>query len=102
MPDGAEKDAFIKDIFENILPNWLKIAEKQLEHGKKFMVLDTLTTCDFWIGGLYTNYINNEAMSFAKDQWAASLDNFPKFKAYGENFAAENEKWLKERPAAPI
>ena len=101
-PEGPERDELMKDIFENILPNFLKEAEKVLEHGKKFLVGDSLNTCDFWIGCLYTNYLNNQDIGFGKEQFAKVRDDFPKFKAYGERFAAENEKWLKERPAAPI
>ena len=63
---------------------------------------DNLNTCDFYIGGYYTNMITNPNVGFGKDQFAKALDGFPRFKAYGENFAAENEKWLKERPGAPI
>ena len=65
MQPGADRDALINDIFENILPKYLKIVEETCSKGQKFLVGDKLTTADFWIGGLYTNFINNSHVSFA-------------------------------------
>ena len=102
MPEGAEKDAFIKEIFEKILPPFLKVAEAQCSLGKEFLVSDKLCTADFFIGGLYTNYVNNDSISFAKDQWRSCLDDYPNFKAYCVRYAAANEKWISSRPSAAI
>jgi len=46
-----------------------------------------LTIADFWIGGIYTNFINNKEITYAQDKWPTCLDNFPHFKAYGERFS---------------
>ena len=45
-----------------------------LKDGKWVAGGDNLTIADFAVGGLYTNYCNNPAMSFAKDKWAALLE----------------------------
>ena len=65
------------------------------------MVGDKLTCADFWIGGLYTNYANNPNC-YTPERWAALLNDFPAFKAYGERFAAENKAWLDSRIQCPI
>jgi hypothetical protein len=57
---------------------------------------------DFFIGGLYTNYINNKNVGFAKDKWATCLEKYPNFKAYGERFTAANKKRLDSRKQYPI
>jgi len=63
---------------------------------------DDLSIADFWIGGLYTNYINNPHVGFAKESWKATLDQYPNFKAYGERFEQEMASYLKERDPMPI
>jgi hypothetical protein len=46
-----------------------------------------LTIADFWIGGIYTNFINYKEITYAKDKWPTCLDKYPHFKAYGERFS---------------
>ena len=49
-----------------------------------------MTIADFWIGGIYTNFIN-EGMKFPKtygeDKWPSCLDKYPHYKAYGVRFS---------------
>ena len=56
-----------------------------------------LTIADFWIGALYTNYINNPNITFAQEKWPTCLDNFPQFKAYGERFSEAMKTRLEKR-----
>ena len=97
----AERDAMYPDIFETIIPNFLKSIDHLCAKGE-FLVGDSLTTADFWIGGLYTNFCANENVGFAKERWQAILEEFPNFKAYGERFAQANSTYLGSRPSYPI
>ena len=93
--DEAKKEATIKNIFENVMPAFLKAFDAQFaEDG--FIAGANLSCADFCIGGIYTNFVANPDVSFAKEQWAALLVQFPNFKAYGERFAKEC-KWVQKR-----
>ena len=59
-------------------------------------------TADFLVAGTYLNYINNENVGFAKEQWQASVANYPNYKAYAERLAALLGSYLTSRPPAPI
>ena len=90
------KPHFVKDqdtgpIFEKILPNYLKVIEERCKAcTTKFLFGDKVTIADFAIGQLYTNYLNNDKISFEVEKWTAVRDQFPAFKKFGETFAAEN------------
>ena len=85
----TEFEEHIKKFFDETLPKFLREVEPVCaEH--KFIVADTITIADFRLGGLYTNYIMNDAMQYGRDQYGNCLDNFPNFKAYGERFTKEN------------
>ena len=88
-----EREAMYPEIFDKVLPGFLTRIDPLCAKGQ-FLVGDKLTCADFWIGGLYTNFFNNADIGFAKDRWAAVLAKYPNFKAYGERFAAANQKWL--------
>ena len=75
------------NIFNNVLPGLLKAIDARCAEGG-FIAGENLTCADFCIGGLYTNYLANKDVSFAPEKWAAVLDQFPNFKAYGERFTA--------------
>ena len=99
--DGPEKVTMIDNIFEKVIPAYLKFVEEVCGKGNKFLCGEKLTIADFWVGGVYTNFINNPAVGFAQDRWAASINDFPNFKAYGERYTEENSKWLGSRPTCP-
>ena len=96
-----EHVALFLDIFGNILPTYLATIEPICAKGE-FLVGDSLTTADFWIGGLYTNFFANKAVGFAPEKWAALLELYPAFKAYGERFAASNAEYLAKRASYPL
>ena len=96
-----EKDALIANIFDNAMPKLLSVVEPLCAKGE-FLVGSKLTIADFFIGGLYTNYINNKNVTFAHDKWPTCLDSFPNFKAYGERFSAAVKGRLDARPPCPI
>ena len=57
-----------------------------------------LTIADFYIGGLYTNFMNCKNMKVAKVEWAYAKIVYPKFTEYGERFTKANAKYLAKRP----
>ena len=77
------------NIFNVVLPKFLNIVEPILANGQ-YLCGENLSSADFWIGGLYTNFIANEHVGFTKERWLASTNDYPNFKAYGERFAAAN------------
>ena len=86
--DEGEKNKLIDDILTNVVPKFLTVIEPICAKGQ-FLVGDKLTCADFWIGGFYTNYAANP-LCYTPERWAALLDQFPAFKAYGERFVAAN------------
>ena len=96
-----EKDALIADIFAKSLPKLLDVVEPICAKGE-FLVGSKLTIADFWIGGLYTNFINNKNIPYAQDKWGTCLDNYPNFKAYGERFSEAVKGRLDSRPQCPV
>lgn len=96
-----KREAEYPNIFGKLIPRFLDQIEEQA--GKaEFLCGDDLTIADFWIGGLYTNYINNPHVGFAKESWEAALDTYPNFKAYGERFKKEMASYLEKRDPMPI
>ena len=60
-----------------------------------------LTIADFWIGGLYTNYMTNPD-SFGRRQFLDLLQYYPDFEAYGKRYAEANKDYLAKRPQYPM
>jgi glutathione S-transferase len=56
------------NVFDNILPKFLNHVEPLLANGQ-YLFGENITTADFWIGGLYTNFIANPDVGFAKERW---------------------------------
>lgn len=98
----AQHPEMFEDIFGKVLPKFLSVMETVCDKEDKFLVGNNLTVVDFFIGGLYTNYINNKNVSFAPDLWAKSVENYPKFKAYGERFAEAVKGRLDSRGQYPV
>ena len=96
----AERPALLEDL-KTQLTKFLTSIDAQCAKGQ-FLCGEKLTCADFAIGGIWTNFINNEHVSFGHELWAHLKETFPNFVAYGERFAAANAKHLEARPAAPI
>jgi len=96
-----QREAMYPEIFDNVLPKFLDLIDPHCAKGQ-FIVGEKLCVADFWIGGLYTTFFSNPAVGFAKDRFDAILAKYPNFQAYGERFAAANEKWISTRVPAPI
>lgn len=88
---GNDADARA-NVFTNVLPNYLKTLDADCAKGA-FICGNELTIADFCVGTLYTNYFANP-LTYDGDKWQAVLAKFPNFKAYGERFARESEKYL--------
>ena len=87
----------------HILPNHLSKYDKHLaEVNTPFLFGDKPMTADFLIAGLYLNYITNHMVGFGKEQWAASINDYPHFKAYGERMANLLADYLASRPKYPV
>ena len=97
----AEQEQLINEFFDKILPKFTAVVEPIAAKGE-WIAGPTLTMADFWIGGLYTNFINNPNITFAKDKWAGLKDTYPGFKAYGEKFTAEVQKRIDSRGQYPF
>lgn len=96
-----DREAMYPALFDDALPKLLDICEQRLE-GKTYLCGDKLSIADFFIGGIYTNYITNDSVGFAKEKWQVAADKYPNYKAYGARFAEANKKRLDNRPAYPV
>lgn len=67
LPKDKRADSY-PNIFGKLLPDFLNYVEETA--GKaEFLCGDEITIADFWIGGLYTNFIANPDVGFAKESW---------------------------------
>ena len=64
------------DHFTNIVHKLLGFLEPFAAKGC-FMVGQKLCAADFWIGGMYVNWMDNENVGFGKSHWAACKTKFP-------------------------
>ena len=85
------KAAAIETCFKTLEPFLVHIESVLKDSG--YLVGENLNTCDFWIGGLYTNLFKNQ-LRFTPEKWDALLAKFPKYAAYGERFSAANASWI--------
>jgi glutathione S-transferase len=95
LKDQAEIDEKVKDAVEGYVPKFLDEINDKCKDG--WLVGDKISLADFFVGGLYTNYLANENITFGKEGWASVLEKYPNFKAYGERYAAENAQHLSTR-----
>jgi len=103
---NEEKEEQIKKIFDEALPKLLNVVEPLCEKANAngdWLCTPNLSIADFWIGNIYTNFINEKTLTYAMDKWPTCLDNFPHFRAYGERFSDEMKVWLEYRkPVANV
>ena len=88
----------INTIFDKHVPEYLKQLEEYLSNNQgPFLCGEKITIADFMVGMLWASFINNDAVSFAKERWATASDEYPKCKEYGAAFLAANEKRMSNR-----
>ena len=92
----------MKEIVETHLPKLMALLEPYLDGPGTWLVGDKMTVADFYLGGVYTNYMNSASLGYCADDWANTKKSYPKFCAYGEKYAAEVAKHLANRPAVPL
>ena len=85
------KAAAIETAFKTLEP-FLEHVEGVLKESG-YLVGENLNTCDFWIGGCYTNFFKNP-LRYTPERWDALLAKYPKYAAYGERFSQANAAWL--------
>ena len=98
---AEDKEALYPALFDVAIPKLLNSLESRFASGE-WLVGNRLTIADFAVGQVYINYVANPAITFGQDRFAAVLEQFPNFKAYGEKFVAENKAHLDARPPRPI
>ena len=99
-PDEATRGPLLPALFGQTLPAFLDQVEPLCAKGQ-FLTGDSLCTADFLVGGLYTDRFTNSGVAFGEELWPKLLEKYPNFKAYGERFAAANERYLSTRPDCP-
>ena len=90
-------------MFENVLPKFLEHYEKVFADKKTaFLFGDKPVVADFLVAGIYVNFILNENIGFGREQWVASVANYPNYVAYGKRLEALLGSYLAERPKSSI
>ena len=74
----------------------VKVAPHLKDTG--FLLGDMLTIADFWIGGLYTNFMNHATIGYCDYEWSVSKLKYPAFVKYGERYLEANKEWYTTRP----
>lgn len=86
-----------------MLPRLLKVVEGELALSNNTWTCgEKITIADFFIGGIYTNWITNPNVPWGKDKYAKLMEDHATFKAFGERFAAEVKGRLDTRPSYPM
>ena len=83
--EEEKREAMYAEIFEQVLPKFLTIIAPLCEKND-WLVGDRMTIADFWIAGLYTNFLSNDQIGFAKERFQAVLKAYPAFEEYGKRF----------------
>jgi len=97
--DETKHDPMILEIVE-AMKKFLDGAAPHFEGN--FLVGDKLSIADFWIGGLYTNYLASSDIPFGKEQFSEVLASYPAFEAYGKRYAEEMKSYISSRAKYPI
>ena len=63
----------METFFNVTFPNFLKAIDPYCANDG-FLVGNSLTTADFWIGGIYVNYVTNPNVGYGKTEWAATVE----------------------------
>lgn len=94
-PSAEESEAEMKSLLETSLPQYIAKVEETLEkNGTTFLLADDkLYCCDFFAAKFYVDNITNKHCPLSK-LCGDILDAHPRFKAYGEAFAAANKAYL--------
>lgn len=61
-----KREAMVAEIFDSVIPNFLKIVEPLCEKNGKYLFGNKLTIADFVVGGLFTNFIENPKVMYGK------------------------------------
>merc|ERR1739838_112058 len=96
--DEAELEVYREKVFTEEFPKLMKNLDKWLQ-GDAFLLGKKLSVCDFFVGSFYLAMCVNPMCRYgvADGKWAKILEQYPKFRAYGERFRAENKKWIDVR-----
>ena len=63
---GAEYQAEISEIFDKLIPDFMKKLAPNLSGNSFLCGGHKLTIADFWIGSLYTNFMNRPNIGYEK------------------------------------
>ena len=86
-----------------MLPKFLAHYDKVFADKKTaFLFGDKPVVADFLIAGIYVNFILNENIGFGREQWVASVANYPNYIAYGKRLEALLGSYLTDRPKCSI
>ena len=97
--DEAKRDTMMPEIVEAVK----KFLDRAAPHfDGHYLVGDKLSIADFWIGGLYTNYLANPEITFGKEQFAEILAAYPAFESYGKRYADATSSYISSRAKYPI
>ena len=90
------KGKIYKMIYEHLIP-FIKIIEFKLSDQHWLVTKKKMTIADFWVGGMYVNYIANPK-AYGRVEFGELLEKYPQLRAYGERFKYENHRYLEIRP----
>ena len=96
-----DSDKAKKELLEIHWPKFYAKIEANLKSNSKFLLGNKLYSCDFMVGKLYTDIVANPA-AYGRAEFTQLLKDYPLFAKFGQNFAAENARYLKSRPTRPL
>jgi len=95
--EAEQKEKQVKAIEEEF-PKLMTNLDEWLKEDK-FLLGDKLSVCDFFVGSFYLAMCVNPKGRYGVEdgKWAKILKKYPKFKAYGERFRAENKEYVESK-----
>ena len=70
-------------------------------NNHKFLLGDKLMVCDFVVGSLYTDLVDNPN-AYGREDFSKVCRDYPAFKQFGEAFKESMSFYLKKRGPAPL
>lgn len=91
---GAKKAECIKEVTENLLPNYFKKIEEFCQEGWLIGDGSKIYMCDFFVASIYADLFINSKSWMTFDHRENIKAACPVYVAYAERFLAENRTWM--------
>jgi glutathione S-transferase len=94
-------EEWVKTTFETKIPSLMNKLKPYLENEHKFLLDSEPLLCDFVVGTFYTDLVTNP-QAYGREEFAKLLEEYPKFKEFGEAYKAALGSYVDGREPRPM